>query len=423
MRSTLIFVALIAVMAHAAVLPSAGDQPSAPAAADAAAPAFVDEAQQEQLQQQDSDVQRRDAPATANATNSNSNVFAAADSVRCSSPSLITTPGSLYTNAPGTSYSNYQTCTWYIVAPYGQVPRLSFSSFNTETNFDFLTVYNGYGASSSTQLFRNSGSSVPTAITASSQYMTVTFTSDLSIVFSGVVASVSFVTVGGCSGPTYITATGTAIDTNPAVASYVNGQACTWYITAPAGYAPQLSFVRFNTESSFDYLTVYNGPSNAYSQLLRTSGSTMPAITTATQNYMTVTFSADVSIVASGVRAIVTFVPVGACSSPSYITSTGTQINTNFGVAAYSNGQSCTWTIVAPYGYRPQLVFSGFTTEISFDWFSVYNGASTAATTLMRRSGSGVPAAITASQQYMTVTFTSDSSIVYSGVQATVYFV
>ena len=406
-------------------------------------PAFVDEA----LQPNSESLVRRDAPAadptaaptpttaaapadnstagnSINSINSiNSNQFVAANSLQCSSPSYITSATTLYTNYPGSNYANYQTCTWYIVAPSGSVPRLTFSSFRTEQGFDFLTVYNGFGASSSTQVLRTSGAVLPAGVTGTSQYMTVTFTSDLSVVMGGVVASVSFVPVGGCSSPTYITSSGSVIDSNPGSTYYANGQSCTWYITAPAGYAPQLSFVRFNTESGFDYLTAYNGPSTSYAQLLRTSGSNLPSTTTATQNYMTVTFSADVSVVSTGVRAVVTFVPLGACSAPSYITSAGTSIHTNPGLLSYVNGQSCTWTIVAPYGYRPQLVFSAFNTEIYYDYFSVYDGSSSASPALMRRSGSGVPFAVTGSQQYMTVTFTSDSSITYSGVAATVYFV
>lgn len=382
-------------------------------------------------QQQDQQQPTEAAPVVPQDINSNSTdavaaasgQFVAANSYYCSSPSYITTASYISTNPYGTNYVNYQSCVWYIVAPFGQVPRLTFTSFRTESNYDFVTVYNGYGTLGNSQLLRVSGSGIPSAVTGTSQYMTVQFTTDSSVTFSGMTASVSFVSLGTCSSPTYISYSGTTIDTNPTSSFYANGQSCTWYITAPSGYAPRITFNHFNTESNYDFFTVYNGPSTWYNQLLRTSGTSIPSPVTATQNSMTVTFNADHSFTSTGVLATVTFIPMGTCSSPSYITTSGTTISTNPGTLSYANGQACSWTIVAPYGYRPQLVFSSFATEAGYDFFGVYDGWSTSSPSLLYRSGGGVPGAVTASQEAMVVTFNSDSIITDFGVTAYVYFV
>ena len=344
-------------------------------------------------------------------------------SIPCSGPTVITTSGTVINTNPGfQTYANGQSCTWYIVAPTGYIPRVTFSSFNTELSYDFVRVYNSYGTSGA-QLLQASGSIIPSAVTANQQYMTVTFTSDYAIAYSGVVATVSFISVNSCSSSA-ITSSGSVLDTNPGSATYGNSQSCTWYITAPEGYVPRLTFTRFSTELNYDFFTVYNGPSSIYSQLLRTSGAYLPSAVTGSQRYLTVTFSSDTTAVFSGVAAIVTFVPVGQCSAPSSISTSGTWINTNNGVSAYSNGQSCTWTITAPYGFRPQLVFYSFNTELNYDFFTVYDAAyASPSATLLRHSGSVVPSSVTASQQSMTVTFTSDGSAVFSGVLASVVFV
>jgi len=63
-------------------------------------------------------------------------------------------PCSIYTaiNVNGTAistndlflnYSNYQQCTWTVVATPAQTPMIVFDSFDTELGFDFLTVYDG----------------------------------------------------------------------------------------------------------------------------------------------------------------------------------------------------------------------------------------------------------------------------------------
>jgi hypothetical protein len=103
-------------------------------------------------------------------------------------PSTGTNSGTI---SDGTSdYTNYANCNW-LIASSGLI-SLSFSSFNTESGYDFVTINRCTSSSSCVEeVARLSGSSVSlsTIYTSSTGYMQVVFTSDGSVLGSGFVAS------------------------------------------------------------------------------------------------------------------------------------------------------------------------------------------------------------------------------------------
>ena len=117
-------------------------------------------------------------------------------SVTCSGgclcqPSTGTFSGTI---SDGTSdYVNNLNCNWLIAS--SGVISLSFSSFNTESNYDFVTINSftlgGTGWEDVEQVAKLSGSSVsPSAVfTSSTGYMQLVFTSDSSAGYPGFVAS------------------------------------------------------------------------------------------------------------------------------------------------------------------------------------------------------------------------------------------
>ena len=350
---------------------------------------------------------------------------AASQSALCSAPASITTAGAVISTNPGSAYANFQTCTWTITAPAGQLPMLTFTAFNTETNYDFFRVFDGSSTAAGV-LFSRSGSLATTSLaplTGTQATLTVTFSSDVSVVLSGVQATVSFVSVGSCSQPGLISAAGTTMATNVGSSTYSNNQACSWTITAPSGMVPVISFSSFQTELNYDFVRVFDGPNVGSAVLLAASGSAVPAAVTGSGSSVLVTFSSDFSVVFGGVVASVSFVGQSPCSLPAHITAAGTIINTNAGLGAYTNGQACAWTITAAAGL-PTLTFSAFNTELSFDYFRVYDGPTTSSAALLQLSGSPspLPGPVTASQATMLVTFSSDASVTAAGVAATVSF-
>ena len=240
------------------------------------------------------------------------------------------TSGTTYTTPTGTvsdgdgSYSNSQACSWTIST--GSAITLSFSQFNTETNYDYVKVYDGT-SNSGAVLGSFHGSSVPSAVTARSGSMFVEFTSDDSVVRDGFVATwqaspptaeptaaptnvgdtnppVTPMPTGApspawatcaTSGTTYTTPTGTVSDGD---GSYSNSQACSWTIST--GSAITLSFSQFSTERGYDYVKVYDGTSNSGAVLGSFHGSSVPSAVTARSGSMFVEFTSDGSVVNPG---------------------------------------------------------------------------------------------------------------------------
>ena len=118
----------------------------------------------------------------------------------CSTTSTIATSGILYdSGGPTGSYSNSENCSFLISIPCAQSITLTFSQFSTESGFDYIRIYNGPNTTSPL-LLSTSGYSIPSAVTATSGYMYITFTTDGSVTSSGFAASWTSVVPSG-TGP------------------------------------------------------------------------------------------------------------------------------------------------------------------------------------------------------------------------------
>jgi hypothetical protein len=106
-------------------------------------------------------------------------------------PSTDTTSSGIISDGSA-DYANNANCSW-LIASTGGLISLSFSSFNTESGYDTVTVNRCTSSSCGTvtQVAKLSGSSVSpsTIYTSSTGYMQVVFASDGSVTASGFVAS------------------------------------------------------------------------------------------------------------------------------------------------------------------------------------------------------------------------------------------
>jgi hypothetical protein len=109
----------------------------------------------------------------------------------------------------------------------------------------------------------------------------------------------------------------------------------------------------------------------------------------------------------------------GTANSLSLSVGGSIRITTNtYGNSYYSFSQDCRVAISAPTGYRIMLRFVGFYTEGCCDFFQVADGPTISSALLVSSSGSNAPATeLTSTSNAMTLRFTSDSSVQYSGVQ------
>ncbi|MBK6953142.1 MAG: hypothetical protein IPH24_14185 [Crocinitomicaceae bacterium] len=94
---------------------------------------------------------------------------------------------------PSKNYYNYEDYTWTIAPPNATSIDVSFSSFNVELNYDYLYIYDG-PTTVSPLIGTYTGTNSPGTFSTSSGSVTFRFTSDLSTVAPGFLASYSCVT-------------------------------------------------------------------------------------------------------------------------------------------------------------------------------------------------------------------------------------
>ncbi|HPT52295.1 MAG TPA: hypothetical protein PK740_03320, partial [Bacteroidales bacterium] len=227
----------------------------------------------------------------------------------------------------------------------------------------------------------------------------------------------------------YTTCSGTLYDNGGSGSNYSNS--CNGYtIIYPgtAGAKVQLSGTA-TTESSFDYLYIYNGAGTGGTLLYSGSGSSQTISTltsTDASGALTVRFTSDGSVPYAGFAlSISCYVSdpllVPSSGSNSYTTCSGTLYDNGGSGSNYSN--SCNgYTIIYPgtAGAKVQLNGTG-TTESCCDYLYIYNGVGTGGTLLYQgggnTSGSISVSNITSTDASgaLTVRFTSDGSVSNAG--------
>ncbi len=89
---------------------------------------------------------------------------------------------------PTGNYMDNENCTFLIQPPCADTITLSFTSFQTESGFDYLRVYNGTSAAAPI-LLNYAGSNIPAPVIATSGAMFIQFISDGSVIYNGWVAN------------------------------------------------------------------------------------------------------------------------------------------------------------------------------------------------------------------------------------------
>ena len=115
----------------------------------------------------------------------------------CVNETFTTASGTVIDNSGALNYLNNMTCEKLIQPSGGGTITLIFTSFNTESGYDFVRVY--AGSTTSTPLLGTFiGSSLPPALTSGAGSMLIRFTTDYSVVAAGWSATyTSSLTIGG----------------------------------------------------------------------------------------------------------------------------------------------------------------------------------------------------------------------------------
>lgn len=217
-----------------------------------------------------------------------------------------------------------------------------------------------------------------------------------------------------------VTCTGKFYDTGGSGGNYQNNESRTFNVAPTDATSVTVKFTAFDTEASYDVLTVYERI-NAGGNVLGTfSGSSIPSTLTSNYGEMSFVFTSDGSVTKSGWSAVWTSIG-GVCGASynipaqSVITPKGTLNDSGGPSANYTNSENKMFNIAPTDATFVCLKFNTFNTEASYDIVRVYSGLNGSGPLLGTYSGTSIPSDITSTTGKMSITFTSDGSVVSSG--------
>ncbi len=341
----------------------------------------------------------------------------------CSGTTNLTASSGTFSDGSGNvNYVENSNCKW-VIAPAGATQiSINFSSFNTETTNDVVTVYDG-PTESYPVLATWWGNTLPPTITSTAGALCVKFTTNSTTNYAGWTANYSsIISTPACSGITmYTSPTGTFSDGSGAN-NYTNNQGCYWYIAPPCASSVTLSFSQFDTELNYDGVVIYDSLS-ATNQIGAFSGTTIPTSITSNTGTMLVVFLSDFANNYQGFTANYTSTGSSYCSGVTTLnTSDYGTISDGSGGNNYCNNSNCSWLIQPPQATNVTLNFTAFELEQAssdgnsvYDAVEVYDGNSLNAPLLGRFTGTNIPASITSSGNSLFVRFYSDYSDSFQG--------
>jgi hypothetical protein len=333
----------------------------------------------------------------------------------------------------GGTYANNTNQTYTICSNSGNCVRVSFTSFDLESGWDYLYIYNG-PSTASPLIGTYTGGTSPGVVTSTTGCLTFRFTSDGSVTYTGWAATISCVPCGGGGGGCLpnmgncsdVACSGNFYDNGGSGGNYTNGLNLTHTICGTPGNCVRVAFSSLQLESGFDYLYIYDGP-NTGSPLIGTySGTTSPGTITSTSGCLTFRFTTDGSVVYSGWAATISCVPCGGGPClPNIGNCTANVCSGNFydsGGAGgnYGLNESFTQSICSNSGNCVRVTFTSFNTEAGFDLLTIYDGPTTASPVIGTYSGGVLPGAVTSSTGCLTFRFVTDGSVVSAGWQASI---
>ncbi|XP_030839345.1 tolloid-like protein 1 [Strongylocentrotus purpuratus] len=217
---------------------------------------------------------------------------------------------------------NYDDILWRVKAPAGYRVLLHFTALDTEPEYDFVTIYEGRvpDLERSTRRSRNSGYNSPLNITSIGSFLWIRFTSDQNYQANGNITYTGFrVLLSSVRIPGILLMTSeTANLTSPKFPrSYDSNTDILWKVIAPSGERVMVTFSAFDTESGYDFVTIYEGQTNDFEEAVeryKLSGSSPPDNITSIGSYVWLRFTSAGDLQSctscSGFMAMIGTVPI-----------------------------------------------------------------------------------------------------------------
>jgi hypothetical protein len=203
--------------------------------------------------------------------------------------------------APKDDYQSDLSCSW-LIDPQTEFDSVSyikidFDRFATESDGDFLRIYDGPDTDSPL-LGEFSGTDIPSTITSENNKVLVTFTTNQSVTDNGWLITYKAYKPSWCSGMLTFTEPSGTFDDGSSNFYYNNNSACMFRITPENPTTTTLYFNYLDTEENYDVVKVFD----YYTQelLAEVSGTDIPDPIVSQSGQFFVTFNSNSSIRGNG---------------------------------------------------------------------------------------------------------------------------
>lgn len=288
----------------------------------------------------------------------------------------------------GGSSGNYvdHSATWVktFCSDDGNPISISFAEFETREAADYMTIYDGPNTGSPV-IGTYSLTTSPGTVVSTGTCITFGWTTDGGGVDPGWIASISCIPPVGSdylmNNTDESTCSGTFYDSGGSGGDYSSSEDFQkTFSPATPGQMLQFVFTSFQTESvSYDYLSIYDGPTTASPLIGTYGGSTTIGTITATNatGELTFVWHSDGSVVYDGWAANISCVPpptVYSMSNTAVTTCSGIFAD-NGGIVANYNGTSYTETFTpGTAGMSLKFVFTSWAIGDAQDYLIIYDG-------------------------------------------------
>jgi hypothetical protein len=346
----------------------------------------------------------------------------------------------IMTNNPGTNFGNNWNCNIYIYgAGSSQVFNIYFHSFITETNYDFLTIYN----SANQILYRSSGNLGSFSLLQSGPYIQLLFTSDGSNVATGITATITLAyssqTTTTTQSPKYTgsaTATSTVFYTGNWIDlgqyNYAQGdianlgsmtinqcQINCWQnslcgvivVTSPCYNIPLDSPLVYTTVCGQCWLKLTYGWTIGEDGVSRSIK--------LYDRFVSVTSSVSSTVSPLATSSVIMYSSYDMCISSGTIVTlpfltSSVLLKTNMNSNYYSNNANCKFYVNgAGNAQALRVTINSMITESCCDFISVYDASNNL---IIKYSGTYNNYSFLVTSSSIYIQFTSDTSVVYSGI-------
>lgn len=197
---------------------------------------------------------------------------------------------------PNGDYSNNAYQTELMSCSDGLAVSATLTEFNTEQNYDYLSLYDGSSSSASLLLYTSGTGAEGQQIVSSGSQMYLVFDSDSSVVRAG------FRIDWSCVEPPPPGLSGSSTDPQGPNSDYANNLNHTELIVCPEGYTIDATFAVFHLEGCCDYFYLYDGSDASAPTLVNGANGTSEAGNSysSTGRYLYLTFSSDGSVSYAG---------------------------------------------------------------------------------------------------------------------------